>query len=136
MNDFKKLKVWEEAHNLAKEVYLITKKFPKEEMFGITSQLRRSGASIPANIAEGEGRFYKNEGQRFLYIARGSLYETDYFLLLSKDLGYLENSDYELAQEKIDLVGKLLNGLLRSIKQKKEGNLSVNPVRCALGARS
>lgn len=88
MLHWKDLKVWQKAHALVLDVYKVTKEFPKEEMFGLASQLRRSAASIPANIVEGQSRNTTKEYLQFLYNARGSIEETRYHLLLSKELDY------------------------------------------------
>jgi four helix bundle protein len=90
MRDFQELHVWRHAHQLTLDVYAATKTFPADERFGVTSQIRRSSASVAANIAEGCGRNGSAELARFLDIALGSLAETIYFLLLARDLGYLE----------------------------------------------
>jgi four helix bundle protein len=89
MEDFKNLRVWAKAHELTLSVYQRTRDFPKEEMYGLTSQMRRSAASVGANIAEGCGRRSDGEMRRFLQIARGSASELEYHLLLAKDLRFL-----------------------------------------------
>ena len=91
---WKDLKVWEKAHNLVLEVYRITSRFPKEELYALTTQLRRSSASVAANIVEGQSRNTTKEYLQFLYNARGSLEETRYHLLLAKDLEYLTIDKY------------------------------------------
>jgi len=88
VQDFKKLKVWEKSHHLRLSVERATAKFPKEELYGLTSQLRGASASIPANIAEGCGRGGKSELAPYLQLARGSASEVEYHLLLAPDLGY------------------------------------------------
>ena len=88
---YKKLLVWQKANELAKQVYMITKEFPKEEIYGITSQLRRAVLSIPANIVEGTGRQGKKELKHFTNIALGSLFETEYLLDFCRGMGYLNN---------------------------------------------
>jgi four helix bundle protein len=85
MKDFRQLKVWEKAHQLALEVYNATKGFPKEELYGLTSQIRRSSMSIPTNIAEGCGRNTDADFARFLQMAMGSASETEYQLILARD---------------------------------------------------
>lgn len=95
MNDFKELKVWEKAHFLTLQVYRISRSFPKEELYGLTSQMRRASSSIPANIAEGCGRESDADFAGFLNISMGSAYELEYFLILCHDLGILENHDFE-----------------------------------------
>lgn len=95
MRDFKQLKVWEKAHHLTLAVYKATAVFPRDETYGLTSQIRRACASIPANIAEGCGRSGEAELVRFFRIAMGSASELEYHLLLARDLHILNVSDYE-----------------------------------------
>ena len=95
MKDFRKQKVWQKAHDLALEVYRVTEAFPKREVFGLTSQIRRAGVSIPANIAEGCGQDTDADFARFLQIAMGSASELEYHLLLVHDLGFVSDPDYE-----------------------------------------
>ena len=92
MKDFKELKVWSKAHELTVAIYRLTRTFPRDEIYGLTSQERRSTASIGANIAEGCGRHSDGELARFLQIARGSASETEYHLLLAKDLRFLSEA--------------------------------------------
>ncbi|MBL7032258.1 MAG: four helix bundle protein [Nitrospira sp.] len=94
MKDFKELKVWEKAHTLTKKVYKTTLRFPKEELYGLTSQIRRASVSIPNNIAEGCGRRSDTELARFLDISMGSASELEYLILLTKDLDMLSQKDY------------------------------------------
>jgi len=89
MKEFRRLTVWEKAHGLTLAIYHATAKFPREELYGLTSQMRRCSASVPANIAEGCGRTGDGDFHRFLNIAAGSLFELEYFILLSRDLGFL-----------------------------------------------
>ena len=104
MKDFRELKVWEKSHHLALAVYTATARFPKDELYGLTSQIRRSCASIPANIAEGCGRNGDAELARFLQIAMGSASELEYHLLLSRDLGLMDvASSDQLAQETTEI---------------------------------
>jgi four helix bundle protein len=103
MQDFRHLKVWEKAHSLTLDVYKSSKPFPREEIFGLTSQMRRCSASIGANIAEGTCRKGDIEFGRFLQIAMGSASELEYHLLLAKDLDLLKDADYErLAGEAVE----------------------------------
>ncbi len=112
VQSFEDLLVWQKAHQLVLHVYRVTKGFPKEELFGIVSPIRRSAVSVPANIAEGFRKRTKAEKQRYLTIAHGSLEETRYYLLLSRDLGYCQIPEIrKLADE----VGKLLTLYYRSI---------------------
>ena len=117
MRDFTQLEVWRRSHELVLEIYRVTKAFPNIERFRLTDQLCRSASSIPANIAEGKGRNTLKEYLQFLYIARGSLEETRYHLLLAQDLSYLEGGDYQILKARCDQIGKLLNGLINSLKQ-------------------
>jgi len=90
VGDFRKLSVWQKSYQLTLKMYRLTGSFPKEEVFGITSQMRRAAASIPANIAEGSGRGGDQELRRFCQIALGSANELEFFAMLSRDLGYLD----------------------------------------------
>jgi len=103
MKDFKKLKVWQKAHQLTLAVYKATRTFPKDELYGLTSQIRRASSSIPANIAEGCGRSGDAELARFFHIAMGSANELEYHLILGRDLGFLGDSIYhQLLSELIE----------------------------------
>jgi four helix bundle protein len=108
MGDFRKLQVWQRAHRLTLDVYRATGVFPKEEQFGLTSQLRRASASIGANIAEGCGRNSDAELARFLAIGVGSSSELEYHLLLARDLGYLEEGAYDYLATEAEGVSKML----------------------------
>jgi four helix bundle protein len=112
---YKKLIVWQKADELAREVYMKTKSFPKEEMYGITSQLRRAALSIPINIVEGYARQSKKEFKNFLSIALGSLAETEYIIEFSKQLGYLTDCDYSKLADTRQEVGNLLWRFYQSI---------------------
>lgn len=114
--DFSQLKVFNLAHQLALSIYKLTDKFPSKEQYSLTSQLRRAVISVPANIVEGNTRNSKKEFVRFLFIARGSLAEVKYFLLLGKDLKYISQKDYEQLLPSLDEVGKMLSGLIRYLK--------------------
>lgn len=115
MKDFRELKVWEKAHQLTLAVYRHTASFPREELYGLTSQLRRSCASIPANLAEGCGRNGDAELSRFCSIAMGSASELEYHLLLARDLQLINAKDYsDLAQRTIE-VKRMLTGLLQTL---------------------
>jgi four helix bundle protein len=116
MQDFRSLKVWTKGHELTLAVYTATKSFPKDELFGLTSQLRRCSASIPANIAEGCGRGSDSDFGRFLQIAMGSASELEYHLLLSRDLGYVRATDHESLTTAVVEVKRMLATLLRRVK--------------------
>jgi len=117
MKDFRKLKVWEKSHVLALAIYQHTVGFPKTEIYGLTSQIRRAASSIPANIAEGSGRGSDGELARFLLIAMGSSSELKYHLFLAKDLEYLKESDFLALERQIDEVQKMITSLHKRIKQ-------------------
>lgn len=114
---FEALEVWQKAHELTLEIYKISDAFPPKEQFRLTNQLCRAMSSVPANIAEGKGRYSDKDYLRFLYIARGSLEETRYHLILAKDLGYIGQDAWMNLRDRIDKVGKLLNGLINSVKK-------------------
>ena len=124
-NKFEKLEVWKEAHKLVLSIYKITKKFPKEEQFRLVDQVCRSSSSVGANIVEGSSRQHTKELIQFLYLSKGSLEETKYHLLLSKDLGYISSQEYELLINQAELVGKLLYGFIKFVLSKnyKSDNL-------------
>ena len=111
---YKDLIVWQKAMALVTEVYRETQRFPSEERYGLTSQIRRSAVSVPSNIAEGQGRLTRGEFRQFLGHAKGSPAELETQLLIARNLGYL--ADPELLLEKQAEVARLLNGLLRSLK--------------------
>jgi len=110
------LLVWEKSHELVLKVYEITKDFPNEELFGITSQMRRAAISIPCNIIEGKARGSIKDFKRFLLISRGSLEELKYLIVLAKDLNFINKEIFDELQEMTKEVGKLLAGLIKSIK--------------------
>jgi four helix bundle protein len=115
MRDFRQLRVWEKAHHFTLEIYKVTAKFPKEELYGLTSQLRRASASIAANIAEGFGRGGNVELARFLQIAIGSAFEVEYHILLAKDLGLI-TKEHELLETHIIEIKRMLAALLVKIR--------------------
>ena len=115
MKDFRDLHVWARAHGLTLAVYAATSRFPREELYGLTSQIRRCSVSIGANIAEGCGKTGNNEFQRFLQIAAGSASELDYELLLAKDLGYLASPEYLRIADELSQIRKMLSSLLRKV---------------------
>ena len=117
MKNYKELTVWRKAHEMTLDVYGATRAFPKEELYGLTSQLRRSAASIGANIAEGSGRRSNNEICRFLQIARGSASETEYHILLARDLNLLREEDFQRLSRQADEVQRMLTALIQSFHQ-------------------
>ena len=117
IKSFTDLIVWQESYKLALLVYRITRCFPREESFGLTSQLRRAVVSISSNISEGFGRETEKDRINFYHVARGSVYEVKSQLLIANGLGYLKEDDFILVMDNLVLVNKLLNGLIRKIKQ-------------------
>jgi len=117
---YKDLVVWQKAMELVTAVYRATTSFPKDELFGITSQLRRAAVSIPSNIAEGQGRLSEKELRFFLGQARGSLMEVETQLQIAENLGYLEKQVTETLFRMCAEVGRILNGLLASVSKKAE----------------
>lgn len=114
-SDTSKLIVWQKSHELVLKIYEITKGFPKDEQFGLTSQIRRAAVSIPSNIVEGKARGSNKDYKRFLLIARGSLEETKYQLLLAKDLKYIDQQTYKETMDLSKEVGRLLAGLIKTL---------------------
>ncbi|MDD4179048.1 MAG: four helix bundle protein [Candidatus Margulisbacteria bacterium] len=112
---FRNLIVWQKAYGFALEVYKATKHFPKDELYGMTSQIRRAVVSISANIAEGYERQYRKEYVRFLVIAKGSLGEAETHLMFARDLEYLKKDQYEYLENIRQETGRLLKGLIRSL---------------------
>jgi four helix bundle protein len=106
---------WKKAIDLTVDVYRVTKAFPSDERFGLTSQIRRASSSVPANIAEGQGRRSKREFVQFLSHARGSLLELDSHLELALRLEYIDKLNFSGLREQVDEVGRVINGLVRSL---------------------
>ncbi len=117
MRDSRKIKVWEKGHRLTLDVYGATSGFPREEMYGLTAQIRRSASSIPANIAEGCGRSGDAELARFMLIAMGSASELEYHLLLAHDLGFLEEESHRELSEKAKEVKRMLSRFINKLRQ-------------------
>jgi four helix bundle protein len=118
VRNYKELVVWQRAMELVTEVYRATATFPEHEKFGLVSQLRRAAVSVPSNIAEGQGRYTVGEFRQFLAHARGSLFEVETQTLIAKNLALLGAADTTRFSERIEQVGRLLNGLLRSLNRK------------------
>lgn len=116
MQDFRELKVWQKAHELTLSVYKITSSFPRDEMYGMTSQLRRSSSSIAANLAEGCGRNGDAEFARYCSIAMGSASETEYHLLLARDLKMIKPTDYEDLARRVIELKRMLTGLRQKLR--------------------
>jgi four helix bundle protein len=115
VGDFRKLSVWQKSYQLTLKIYRLTSSFPKEETFGITSQMRRAAASIPANIAEGSGRGGDPELRRFCQIAMGSANEVEFFAMLSRDLGYLDAQQYNILNDNILEIQRMLASLIQKL---------------------
>jgi four helix bundle protein len=113
--NFKQLIAWQKSMRFVVELYNATKQFPRDELFGLTSQLRRAAISIPSNIAEGQGRSTTADFRRFLSIALGSCAEIETQLMLAHDLGYLADSSSEHLIERVSEVARLINGLYKSL---------------------
>jgi four helix bundle protein len=116
VRDFRKMKVWQRSHRLVLDVYEATGNFPREEAYGLSAQLHRSCASIPANIAEGCGRSGEAELGRFMLIAMGCASELEYHLLLALDLGYLDTRDYEKRSQRTGEVKRMLSTLITRLR--------------------
>jgi len=112
MTSYKKLEAWKKSMNLVKEIYLVTKKYPKEELYALTSQTKRAAISIPSNIAEGSGRNYKKDTIQFLHISRGSIYELETLLNIAVMVEIISENDFAPLSGNIDECIKILNGLI------------------------
>lgn len=127
MRDYKKYDIWKLSHQLSLEIYKLTEAYPKEEIFGLTSQIRRASTSVSLNIVEGCGRGSDEDFKRLLRIASGSAFETEYILLLSKDLGYISEKTFlEIAPKAEELkmkISKLILKLEEDIKNKRNKDL-------------
>ena len=119
MKDYRKMRVWEKAHAFVLRIYDVTKSFPKSELYGLTSQLRRAAVSIPANLAEGCGKSSDSEFGRDIDIASGSASETDYLTLLARDLKFIGPDVYGEMFEEITMIRKMLTALKKTVKSVK-----------------
>ncbi len=120
LRTFKDLKVWQKAYGLCGRIYTLTKRFPPDERFGLTSQLRRAAVSIPSNIAEGYNRNTTKEYVRFLFIALGSLGEIETQMMLSRDLHMCEGRQCDEMLELVSEINRMLRALIRSLKRKEQ----------------
>jgi four helix bundle protein len=118
LKNYKELKVWQKSYQLCLDIYTITKGFPKEETYGMTSQIRRSALSVPCNIAEGYGRKTTPEYIRSLYIAYGSNCELETQALLSKDLDYIKVEDFTKLKADLEEVERMLKALIKSLEKR------------------
>ena len=119
MHNFKNLKIWQLARNFVKDIYVLTKKFPDDERFGLTQQIRRAVISIPSNIAEGAGRGTDKDFSHFLDIANGSAFEVETQLILSFDLNYISQTEFDNLNDKLQLMEKMICNFNNSLKSKK-----------------
>ena len=117
MKDYKNFLVWQKSHQLTLDVYKILHSFPKEEMFGLTSQMKRASSSIPTNIAEGCGRNSDKDFTRFLVIAFGSANELEYQIILSSDLNFIQSEVSEKLLAQVEEIKKMLNGLITKLNK-------------------
>jgi four helix bundle protein len=115
VQDYTKLQVWQKSHALTVSLYNVTSVFPRQEMFGLTSQMRKAAFSIPANIAEGCGRGTNPEFRQFLHIAMGSANELEYFIFLAKDLNFLAPKQFQTLQPRVNEIKRMLSGLIMSV---------------------
>ena len=119
IKSYKDLDVWKKSVDLVKNIYVYTKDFPKEEVYGIVNQIRRCAVSIPSNIAEGKSRQYTNEYVQFLYIAIGSCSELETQIIIAKELKYIDQALSLDVLEKIDHIGKMLRNLIKGLREPK-----------------
>ena len=129
MKDFRNLQVWEKSHQLTLAVYAATRTFPQSELFGLTSQIRRSASSIPANIAEGCGRGSNSDFARFLQVAMGSASELEYHLLLAHDLGLVADDAFASLSLQTVEVKRMLAALIAKIRAELRGQENDDPAR-------
>src|SRR5438034_11560613 len=122
LRSYQELIGWKKGIELVTDVYRLTQKFPKQEIYGLTSQIRRAAVSIPSNIAEGQGRLSRGEFKQFLGHARGSAFELESQILIARNLGYLRLEDGASLGERIAEIGRLLNGLLKSLDREFTSN--------------
>ncbi|MBL7072728.1 MAG: four helix bundle protein [Candidatus Omnitrophica bacterium] len=116
MESFKQLKIWQKGIEVVKDIYAITRKFPKEELYCLTSQMRRAAISIPSNVAEGFKRFYNKEYKQFLNISLGSCAELETQLIISRELRYISETELAGVSEKLDHISKMTTSLKHKLK--------------------
>lgn len=120
MSNYKTLDAWKVSMELVKEIYILTKQFPKEELYGLTSQIRRSAVSIPTNIAEGLGRQYKKDTLQFFYVSRGSIYELETLINIGLMANIISENDFQKLLPPIERALKLLYGLIKSYETRTD----------------
>jgi four helix bundle protein len=121
--DYNKIKAWQLADELAIKIYKLTQKFPRDKVFGLTSQMRRAAVSVPANIVEGSARQYQKEYLQFLYISMGSLAELGYYIRFSYEIGYLNKEDYDVMDLHYIRTIKTLRALINFIEKTKRSKV-------------
>lgn len=112
---YRDLNIWNVGIELVKDVYRLTEMFPKQEMYGIVSQMRRSAISVPSNVAEGFKRFHNKEYRQFLYVTLGSCAELETQLTIAKELGYIQEDKEAMLLEKLDHIGRMITSLLKKL---------------------
>ncbi len=116
IKNFKQLKIWQKGIGIVKDIYQLTKRFPKYELYGLTSQMRRAAISIPSNVAEGFKRRHNKEYTQFLHITSGSAAELETQLIISKELGFIGEDKLEANLEKLDHISRMISSLLNKLK--------------------
>lgn len=118
IKSYKELRIWQKGIEIVKDIYVLTKTFPKEELYGLVSQMRRSAISVPSNIAEGFKRYHSKEYSQFLHISLGSIAELETQLTIAMELGFLKNEDKIMIEvsEKLDHVSRMISVLLNKLK--------------------
>lgn len=119
MNNYEKLTVFQKSHTLVLNIYKVVESFPSHEKYRLVDQLVRASYSVPSNIVEGNSKNTTKDYLNFLYMSRGSIHELKYFILLSKDLSYINQEVYQSLSLDCDTIAKMLNGLINSLKEKK-----------------
>lgn len=118
IKNFKELEIWQIGKEIAKDIYTLTNKYPNQEMYGMISQMRRSALSIPLNIAEGFNRFHKAEFRRFLFISLGSCAELETQIIISKELGFISEDEFDQFNNKIERISKMIRSLSNKLSTK------------------
>jgi len=115
IRNFQDLRIWQKGIEVVRDIYILTKKFPKEELYGLTSQMRRSAVSIPSNIAEGFRRYHNKEYKQFLYIAMGSCAELETQIIIANELNYINGNNKTELIEKIKYICRMINQLIKKL---------------------
>jgi len=128
LKNYKELMVWQKSYQLCLDIYSVTRKFPKEEIYGLSAQMRRAAVSLPSNIAEGYGRKTTADYVRYLYIAYGSICELETQILLAKDLEYIHGSELNSLQQALGDVERALKGLIKYLERKRSTTRPLDPL--------